>query len=158
MRSEYFKIAFGAAVVASLTACSQISENSLLTDQGVDPTTYSLTTEPIVTELLLKADNKNLGTVTSARVLELSGDCFASTYPSHRITATANGVTKAIYNIDSTKSAASCKNGRFNISLAASLLATGTSKIVLTLVAYDANSVSYTSANGITEFSVIRSD
>ncbi|MFM6929546.1 MAG: hypothetical protein ACKOX6_13845 [Bdellovibrio sp.] len=162
MKSELLKMAFGAAFMAStmttIVACSQVSENSLLTDQASDPTSHSLTTEPKETELFLKADNKNLGSTTSLRVLELSGDCFASTYPSHKITATVGGVAKAIYNIDSAKSAASCKNGRFNLTLTAAQLATGTNKIILTLTAYDANSVAYTSANGLTEFSVIRSD
>lgn len=162
MKSELLKMAFSATFMASMAtsmmACSQLSENSLLTDQASDPTSHSLSTDPLETELLLKADNKNLGTTTSARVAELSGDCFASTYPTHKITATVGGVAKTIYNIDSAKSVASCRNGRFNIALPISQLAIGTSKIVLTLTAYDANSASYTSANGITEFSVIRSD
>ncbi|MGE5086567.1 MAG: hypothetical protein ACM3MG_09725 [Bacillota bacterium] len=158
MKSGLLKIAFGAGLMSSLVACSQISENSLLTDQASDPTSYSLSTDPLATELLLNADNRNLGTLTSTGVVELSGDCFASTYPSHTIIATVGGVVKTIYNVDAAKSAASCKNGRFNVALPMSQLATGTSKIVLTLTAYDANSVPYTSANGITEFSVIRSN
>ena len=158
MKSDFIKLAFSATFVAFLAACSPTAQSSLLTDQASDPTGHSMSTDPSATELYLRADTSNLGTVTSARVVELSGDCFASTYPTHRLMVTVNGVTKSIYNIDSTKSAASCKNGRFDVALTGAQLSTGTNNIVLTMTAYDANSSPYTNGNGMTTFTVIRSD
>ncbi|UYL08120.1 hypothetical protein B9G69_013800 [Bdellovibrio sp. SKB1291214] len=163
MKSDLFKFATCFAMMAVLASCAPTSDNSLLTDDPSNPNSHTLNTDPSSTELQLVADTYNLGTITSARYLELSGACYASTFPTHRITITVNNVTTAAANYYDMKSTlttgyGTCRNGRYNIVLKGSALSTGSNTIVLTLTGYDSSNVASTSGNAVSRYVVIRSD
>ncbi|WP_413557023.1 hypothetical protein [Bdellovibrio sp. HCB209] len=160
MKSELLKLATSLSMIALLASCSQVSDNSLLTDDPSNPNSHSLNTDPTSTELQLVADTYSLSTITSDRYLELTGACFASTYPTHRITATVGGVATPVYDMSSAaiQSYGTCRNGRFNIVLRGASMKTGTNNIVLILTGYDSASVAATSGNAVARYTAIRSN
>ncbi|WP_413293936.1 hypothetical protein ACLSU7_02295 [Bdellovibrio sp. HCB185ZH] len=163
MKSDLSKFATCFAMMALLVSCAPTSDNSLLTDDPSNPNSHTLNTDPSSTELQLVSDSYNLGTITAARYVELSGACYASTFPTHRITATVNAApatASAVYDMSSSTATGygTCRNGRFNIVIKGSALRTGTNAIVLTLTGYDASSTPSTSGNAVARYTVIRSD
>ncbi len=163
MKSDLSKFATSFAMMTLLVSCAPTSDNSLLTDDPSNPNSHTLNTDPTSTELQLVADTYNLGAIVTARYLELSGACYASTFPTHRITVTVNGAAataSAVYDMSSTTATGygTCRNGRYNIVLKGSGLRNGTNAIVLTLTGYDSKSVASTSGNAVARYTVIRSD
>ncbi|QLY23777.1 hypothetical protein [Bdellovibrio sp. KM01] len=163
MKSDLSKFATSFAMMALLVSCAPTSDNSLLTDDPSNPNSHTLNTDPSSTELQLVADAYSLGSIVAARYVEMSGACYASTFPTHRITVTVNGAAataSAVYDMSGSTATGygTCRNGRFNIVLKGSALRNGTNAIVLTLTGYDANSTPSTSGNAVTRYTVIRSD
>ncbi|MEK2688716.1 hypothetical protein [Bdellovibrio sp. GT3] len=163
MKTDFNKFATCFALMSLLASCAPVSENSLLSSDASNPDSHSLNSTPLSTELQLVADVYNLGAATSTKAVELSGACYTSTYPTHRITATVNGANVAAANIfDMSSSTATgygtCRNGRFNIVLRGNGLASGANNIVLLLTGYDAQSVAATSGNSYARYYVIRTD
>ncbi|MBO9665209.1 MAG: hypothetical protein J7501_00145 [Bdellovibrio sp.] len=163
MKSVFFKITVGVAMASFLAACSPMSENSLLTDDISDPTSHNMNTDPNSTELFLQADKTNLGSTSNGSAVEMSGNCFASTYPTHKITAAVGNTAKYIFDITSsantsTSTSGTCRNGRFNIAIKAANLTVGSNTITLTIRGYDSSGNENTSGNGSTQFSVTRAN
>lgn len=160
MKSDLLKLATSLAFMAVLASCAPTSDNSLLTNDPSNPDSHSLNTDPSSTELQLVADAYSVGSITSDRYLELTGACYASTYPTHRITATVGGVATPVYDMSSAtqQSYGTCRNGRFNIVMRGSSLKTGNNAIILVLTGYDSASVANSGGNAVARYTAIRSN
>ncbi|MEN0057433.1 MAG: hypothetical protein AAGB31_01255 [Bdellovibrio sp.] len=124
------------------SACTPVDGNSLLTDQKDDASLHAVDKTPKSEELYLKAYNTSVSG-TGVTKVEISGECYTSTYPSHNIIATSGGAQVDIVDLNPSVSpaaaVASCKNGRFNLAINSFNFASGNHTIRLMLQAYDAN-------------------
>lgn len=130
------------AALLSLTlqaACSPIEGNSLLTDQKDDPSTHAVSKEPKSEELFLKVDSPQISATAGQTRADVSGECYVSTYPTHRIYLLNGGSQMPIIDINTGSNIASCKNGRFNFSLNLGAMASGQYSLKIIIYAYDAS-------------------
>lgn len=125
----------------TLTACSQSQENSLLSDQKGDPSAHALDKTPKAEELYVKTYIGSIAVASGVTKAEVSGECYVSTFPSHKILALENGNILQILDINPTTdvnaSYASCKNGKFNLAINTGVLASGSHTIRFVMQAYD---------------------
>lgn len=143
MRSLLRAFAGGAGLLFVVAGCQPINGNSLLTDQKDDPSKYTLSKEPKSEELYLKAYTPTFQATDQSKI-DVAGECYVSTYPSHSIVALLGSVQLAIIDLNpSTASGtniATCKNGKFNIVIDTGFsLPNGVNSVRLILRARDAN-------------------
>ncbi|WP_295899209.1 hypothetical protein [uncultured Bdellovibrio sp.] len=144
MKSSAFKLAGISSLLVLLSACQPINGNSLLTDQKDDPSANALDKAPKSEELYLKVFNPTIQATGLDRV-EVSGECYLSTYPKHSIIVLRSGVQLNDFVVDinpttaNNTNSASCKNGRFNLALNTGQLAAGVHSLRFILQAWDAN-------------------
>lgn len=165
MKSVYSVMALSLAF-SSLIACSNMQDNGLLTNEASTTTSSGVSTTPNSSNLTLVADSTSIYMNSGADQAEVTGDCFASTYPSHvirayRIDNSGNATLLVIRDINtgsSGQSVALCKNGRFDISIpAGSGLAAGNNNIKVTLTATDSNGAAVVNdANASRMISIIK--
>ncbi|UOF02028.1 hypothetical protein [Bdellovibrio reynosensis] len=126
-----------------MTACSPMEGQSLLTNERSDDSSHTLDKTPKSEELYLKSYSPTINTIAGQAKAEVSGECYISTYPNHKIVALENGVQLDIVDLNPTTDAngrfAVCKNGKFNLAINTSALAGGIHSIRLLLQAYDEN-------------------
>ncbi|WP_413584091.1 hypothetical protein [Bdellovibrio sp. HCB274] len=163
MKSDLFRFATCFAFMSLLASCAPVSENSLLSSDASNPDSHSLNTAPLSNELQLVADVYNLGSAATTKSIELSGACYTSTYPTHKITVSVNGGTPQaglVFDMSGTTATGygTCRNGRYNIVLQGSALGAGANNIVLTLTGYTAQSVAANSGNSYARYYIIRSN
>lgn len=129
-----------AASLLMLTACSQIEGNSLLTNQRDDSSTLAVDKTPKPEELYLKTFNSSV-VATGASKVEISGECYVSTFPSHRIIVTEGVNILDVMDVNPSTNvnakSAVCANGRFNLALNAGPLTAGTHSIRFVLQAFN---------------------
>lgn len=146
--------------LSSLVACNQYSDGGLVGDyqdsskcpangcanQVASANALKLaTTGNVVSLYPTAADTK----------VEISGDCYASTYPSNKINvtvATQNGntpVTAAVYSATGASTVPACRKGKYNVVLDIRNLALAKIYTVkLEMVAYDSAGTAVTNAGG----------
>lgn len=100
--------------------CSDIQGESLLTDKRIDSSSFTLDKSVKVEELYIRLTTSNF-TITNLQRVDISGECYVSTYPFHSIVVLRNN-SQVIPILDlntanNTANTATCMNGRFNFSL-----------------------------------------
>lgn len=103
-----------------LSACTPIDGTSLLTDQRSDPSQHIVNKDPLPQELMARVHTTAIA-ASGRNVVEVSGDCYPSTYSDHRLEVShMNGNTANRINIFDLNGAdanlvsvARCKGGRF---------------------------------------------
>ncbi len=129
-------------VLGGLVACGPTGQSSLLTDAASDAGTHTLDKTPSSNALYLSSNSVNMSVPFAMSKVEVSGECFVSTYTGHYIYATFNGSTIGVVDLQAPLTAASqnkatCKNGRFNLAVNINGWARGIYLINLQLVAYN---------------------
>lgn len=152
MRSTKFQFMVMSAFLGlAVAACSPTSDNSLLSDKKDDNSSLTVDKTPKAEELYLKLDTASIGAAVSGTRLEVSGECYTSTYGTHRIIASENSMQLALVDVLSTTPSntatcraegrcineAQCRNGRFNFSLKVDGMASGGHSVRVSLQAYD---------------------
>lgn len=120
MRSKTQILLLAGFLGFALSACSPMSDNSLLTDKKDESSSMTLDKTPKSEELFLKLNTTNIAQAVAASKLEVGGECYTSTYPTHRILAYNGSTQIAILDISAATpvtNQASCRNGRFNFSI-----------------------------------------
>ncbi|WII71007.1 hypothetical protein QJS83_11095 [Bdellovibrio sp. 22V] len=142
MKSSALKIMVLTSLLMTLASCSPIQGNSLLTDQKDDPSTHTLDKTPKQEEIYLKSFSPSAAASGLSKI-EISGECYVSTYPSHDIISYVNGTQRAVLDLNATTAAgagiATCKNGKFNLAIETGSWAAGVYTVRLVLRAYEAN-------------------
>lgn len=142
MKFSTLKIVLASSLLVFTSACQQITGNSLLTDEQGDPSTHALDKTPKVEELYLKSYSASLQ-ATGLDKVEVSGECYTSTYPRHAIYVLEGGSQLDILDLnpatDANTKAASCKNGRFNLSINTGVLSGGIHTLRFVIQAWDSN-------------------
>ncbi|MEK2645490.1 hypothetical protein [Bdellovibrio sp. BCCA] len=142
MKSSAFKLAGISSLLVLLSACQPINGNSLLTDQKEESSKNAVDPNPKSEELYLKVFNPTIQATGLDRV-EVSGECYLSTYPRHSIIVLRSGVQLSNFVVDINPTSpvdsntASCKNGRFNLALNTGQLANGVHSLRFILQAFD---------------------
>ncbi|KYG63949.1 hypothetical protein AZI86_14155 [Bdellovibrio bacteriovorus] len=124
----------------AMAACSPMSDNSLLSDKKDDNSSLTVDKTPKAEELYLKLDTASIGPAVTGTKLEVSGECYTSTYGKHRIIARENGFQLVITDVTAASvvaNEAQCRNGRFNFSLNVSGMGAGGHSVRVSLEAYD---------------------
>ena len=164
MRSAALIIGLAVSFGAVLIGCQPMSDNSLLTDQKKSYSDRLLNKEPRQEELYLKADVTNVSTNSASSKVDISGECFTSTYPTHkifvRLGATQGQLEVVDYNVNTDVNYpwSTCKNGRFNFALNTSAFSVGTHKIQLSLEGTDSRGGVVTNeVQGSASFTLVKS-
>lgn len=147
------KSVFSALVLSlafsSLIACSNMSDNSLLTDEPSSTSSGAVDKTPNSSNMYLADDgNGALMYISGADAFEITGSCSFSTYPTHAISVSlldnggnvTGGIAALDMNTGSVTTAAQCVKGRFHISIYSSSLVSGQNSLRISLVAYDSSS------------------
>lgn len=124
----------------SMAACSPMSDNSLLTDKKDDNSSLTVDKTPKAEELYLKLDTSNIGPAVTGTKLEVSGECYTSTYTKHRIIAREGGNQLVLNDLTAAAGVANeaqCRNGRFTFSLNVTSMGAGGHRVRVSLEAYD---------------------
>ncbi|WP_347357079.1 hypothetical protein [Bdellovibrio sp.] len=119
MRSSLRYLAGLSGLCLLVTACQPIQGDSLLTDRRDESSTHNINKDPKSDELTLKMSAPTLNMTSADTKAEITGDCYVSTYPSHAIIV-LNGsnplpVTDLHPNTPLGSGYGTCRNGRFNI-------------------------------------------
>lgn len=142
MKSSAFKLVGISSLLVLLSACQPINGNSLLTDQKDDPSAHAVDATPKSEELYLKTFSPSVQAAGLDKV-EISGECYTSTYPTHKIIVLRSGVQLNDFVVDlnpataNNTNSAACKNGRFNVSLNSGALAAGVHSLRFFMQAWD---------------------
>lgn len=145
---------------ALLTACNQYSDGGLVGDyQDTSKCPANGCANQAASANVLKMST--VGNVVSLypaaadTKVEISGDCYASTYPSNKINVsvvTQNGntpISVAAYSATGSSTQASCRKGKYDVVLDIRNLAVSNIYTVkLELVAFDSAGSPYTNAGG----------
>lgn len=141
MKFSLSKSALSIGLLSLLSACQPISDSSLLTDQK-DQSSLSLNKDPKSEELYLKSFSPSIH-ATGLNKVDIAGECYVSTYPKHSIVVMNGGNLLDIVDINprtaSNTAMASCKNGRFNLTLNTGVLGNGVFSLKIVLQAWDEN-------------------
>lgn len=117
---SYFLKSVAILGVMAGVACQPISGTSLLGDKRELSSGYTVDTTPKEEELYMKANKSQLFGTGLAKV-EISGECYVSTYSSHYIQAFIGATPVAgmidLLNPGVSVGQARCTNGVFNVSL-----------------------------------------
>jgi hypothetical protein len=133
-----------------MTACSDMKDNSLLSDEAKVAAASSLNKVANSSQLALTVDANSLTVSPGADQTEITGDCFISTYPKHAIKAdlvsatnTATSTPMTVMYIQGSAAATKgvCVQGRYDLILNANDLVAGMNYVKITLIAWDANNV-----------------
>jgi len=140
MKSSVLHFLGLSSLLVGLAACQPMNGNSLLTDQKNDPSSFALNKDPKSEELYLKSYAPTFQ-ATGLSKLEVSGECYVSTYPSHNIIATRNGSQIGITDLypGSAANSATCVNGKFNFAIDTNYLAGGSNTVRILIQARDAS-------------------
>lgn len=142
MKSSAFKVLACSSLIVLATACQPIEGNSLLTDRVDDPSSHALNKAPKSEELYLKSFSPSLSAPPSVTKVEVSGECYVSTYPSHSIVVLEAGIQLDIVDLnpatDVESKKALCKNGKFNFAINTGALNNGVHNLRFVLQAWDA--------------------
>lgn len=159
-------IAALAMAFSSLVACSNLSDNSLLTDEATESSTHVVDNTPNSTEIYLATDSTSISMVSGATTFEISGTCYTSTYPVNQILLTrvssVDGSqlgTLSGYDIKGSSSGnvAVCRNGRFTFVGNATSLAAGMNTVKLVMQVIDGSgNLTQNDANSVRTMSVIK--
>lgn len=132
-----------AMAFASLVGCSNVADNSLLTNDKGDSSSHVVDKTPLSTEVYIAADSPNLAMATAAAgttsQVEVTGNCYVSTYAAHYINAYIGSSTSPMGIMDLKNPAAAplCRDGRFTFIISASSVPVGTTEVRITLSVVD---------------------
>lgn len=106
-----------------LSACTPIDGTSLLTDQRTDPTQHIVNKDPLPQELMVRVYSTAIA-ASGKEVVEVSGDCYPSTYSDHRLDfhemSGSTGTLRQIFDLNGAAglvNSAKCKGGRFLVAI-----------------------------------------
>ncbi|HWU42193.1 MAG TPA: hypothetical protein VN132_02105 [Bdellovibrio sp.] len=129
---------------SSLIACSS-SSDSLLSSNASTASSTAVSTTPNSADLSLSVDSTSIYMDANATQVELTGNCFASTFADHVISAyrvdPANTSSLTLLTSRDINSGAigtvRCVGGRFDLSINAGGLVSGLNNVKVVLVAID---------------------
>lgn len=141
----------------SLSSCSN-TNGSLLSSGTTDLSSYDVSTTPVQAELMVSSYSSTLINYTGNDQVQVSGTCYASTYPYNVIYVNLNGVHQSILDASGVTNplraafpgvaaGAYCYQGRFTILLSTGSFATGSTNLIVQIVAYDSSGAAYTNAS-----------
>jgi len=148
------------ASAALLTACNQYSNGGLVGDyQDTSKCPANGCANQAASANVLKMSTTgnlvSLYPTAADTKVEISGDCYASTYPSNKIlvsVVTQNGntpIAAPVYSATGSSTTPMCRNGKYDVVVDIRNLAVGAIYTVkLELVAYDTAGAPYTNAGG----------
>lgn len=143
-----------------LVACTPISENSLLTNQSSQPSSHAVSLTPTADELYVKADAATVYNASGYSRVDISGECFPSTFPNHALYVYYNGVKQNIVDISANATsgnAAKCRQGRFNLAVITSAYGTGSYSMQVQMVGISSGgSEEVNVSRGVSKFSVTK--
>ncbi|MFV8258995.1 hypothetical protein ACNQKP_14395 [Bdellovibrio bacteriovorus] len=126
-----------------LAACQPVEGDSLLTDKQDDSSTHTLDKTPKSEELTVQLFSPTINMKNTDTKAEITGECYVSTYPSHRLIVMNGSTQMALVDTNPATAAnanyATCKNGRFNFSLNIASLASGVYSMRIIMQAFDAD-------------------
>jgi hypothetical protein len=131
--------------VSSVLACSNINQNSLLTNEATKAAGSAVNKVANSTDLSLSVNSPAEGFQVGVNVndqIELNGDCFASTYPINQIIAVLGTTRLTLINVHNGNDQDHyCVQGRFDIILQGSQLTAvnGNNNIKVSLVGYSSS-------------------
>lgn len=147
-------------LLASLSGCSEYSDGGLVGDyQDTSKCPANGCANMAASANHLKLTNGGsavtLYPAASDTKVEVSGDCYASTYPSNKINVTVvtqsgnSPMTAPAYSATGSSTTPACRKGKFDVVVDIRNLAANTIyTLKLELVAYDQNNVPQTNAGG----------
>lgn len=137
------KVAGATCLCLLLASCSPTQSGTLLSDQKEEPTTHSVDKSAKVDELYVKVYGASVAVSSGVTKVDVSGECYTSTFSSHKIVAIENGKLLDIMDLnpatDANAKLALCTNGRFNLAINTGMLAAGIHSIRIVMQAYDGN-------------------
>lgn len=126
-----------------LAACQPIQGDSLLTDKKDDSSTHTLDKTPKSEEMSVQLFSPTINMKSTDTKAEITGECYVSTYPSHRLIVMYNSTQMSIVDTNPATAAntnyATCKNGRFNFSVNIAGLASGVYSMRIIMQAFDSD-------------------
>lgn len=134
-------------VFLSLVACSGANDNALLTDVVKNTNVTGLNKTPLSSSLALSVNAQNMTVTAGADQIEVAGECFVSTYPSHSIkaeliNATTSAVLKTLNILfvqgTSVSAKGSCVQGRYDLIINTAELGSGMNNVRISMRAKDA--------------------
>jgi len=141
MKCSVLKLSVFSSLLVLATACQPMDGKSLLTDKVDDPSSHVLNKDPRSEELYLKSFSPSLSAPPSVTKVEVSGECYISTYPSHQILVLEAGIQLDIVDLnpatDVESKKATCKNGKFNLAINTGGMANGVHNLRIVLQAAD---------------------
>jgi hypothetical protein len=144
----------------ALVACSPISQNSLLTNQATQPSSHAVSLTPTEDELYVKADVPTVYNATGVNRVDISGECFPSTFPNHAIYVYYNGAKQPVVDISAAATvgnAAKCRHGRFNLSVITASYGTGSYAMQVQVVGINSSGAEAVNVSrGISKFSITK--
>jgi hypothetical protein len=141
----------------TLSGCGHYSDNGLIGDYVVAskcPANGCANQVADPNYISLKAGVTSIVASPSSDRVDISGDCYPSTYPQNAINVKVTQNTGAVIPVEAASAdpvlpAPNCKNGRFDISLAVGPLPANSAFTVrLELVGIESNGASHTNAAG----------
>lgn len=150
---------------ASLVACSNASDNSLLTNDATSASS-SVDTTPNSTELSISSDAGSIVIPSGTDQFEVSGNCYTSTYTAHYITVSSvnlnTNTTNPLATLDpklgtnNNTYQSLCRNGRYLISVNSGALAAGSNSVKIQMYVLDGGSYTTNDANSSQIITVIK--
>jgi hypothetical protein len=156
-----FSLLFGLIAAFLLSACQQINGNSLLSNGINDTKSNLLNKDPKADDLYIRAYLNSYSVPSSRSNLEIGGECYASTYPLHKIIVREGNIFREIVDLTTggsgDTSIAVCRNGKFSFALNVASLKAGMSALIVELEARDASGRVFTnSIQGLSRITVTR--
>ncbi|MDG0816623.1 hypothetical protein [Bdellovibrio svalbardensis] len=147
-----------AMAFSSIVGCSNVADNSLLTDQENDSSSHTVNKDPLSTEVFIAVDSSSLVMPTSTSSVEVTGSCYTSTYPDNNVQVfNSVGAAVAAMDLKTGSYNPKCRDGRFAIIISPGSLATGTNDLKIQLPVLDSsNKTTLNQANAVRYFSVTK--
>ncbi|MGZ3768251.1 MAG: hypothetical protein ACXVCP_14675 [Bdellovibrio sp.] len=144
----------------AVMGCSNTQENSLLSDKAQDPSNHTVDKTAKVEELYIRTYSGGASATNLSKV-EVSGECYTSTFPSSNIVALENNQMLDMFdlnpNTDVNTPQAQCKNGRFNVAINTGNLSAGAHTVKFVVQARDSNNAIVTNpVQGVSTFQITK--
>jgi hypothetical protein len=137
------------AALCLLSGCSSTSDNSLLSSEALASAT-AIDKTPNANDLAIRVNSSVV--IASNGKVEVSGDCFTSTYPSHNIMiSNGSSVLTSVIDVANPSNGnryGTCVNGKYTIALDSSTYTAG-ARLTVTLYVYDSSNTAACVSNGV---------
>ncbi len=147
-----------AMTFTSLVGCSNMSDNSLLTNEASNTSGNDVSKTPLSTEVFIALDNPTVQAANVSASVEVTGSCYISTYPDNYIQVfDGSGNSVAVTDLKTGSGTPKCRDGRFALIIASGALAVGTTNLKIQLPVIDSsNATTLNQANAVRYFSITK--